>query len=146
MPANTLAARSAEPSPAAAAAATAATGEALSFEAAMERLERIVEQMENARLPLEELIRSYEEGTGLIRVCSERLSAAEQRIEIITRDAAGQARVSEYAPPAASAAANAPAPAATPKPAPEPKVAAEAAPPIPSLSRSSKNTNEVSLF
>ena len=61
-----------------------------SFESAMERLEAVVEQMENSKLPLEELIRCYEEGTQLIKVCSERLSAAEQRIEIITRDAAGQ--------------------------------------------------------
>ena len=112
----------------------------------MERLEGIVEQMENARLPLEELIRGYEEGTRLIRVCSERLSAAEQRIEIITRDAAGQPRVAEYPPPAANAAANVPAAAAAvPKAAPEPKAAA-AAVPVPPISRSSKHTNEVSLF
>ncbi len=142
MPANSLPARADTPAPA------AATGETLSFEAAMERLERIVEQMENARLPLEELIRGYEEGTQLIRVCSERLSAAEQRIEIITRDAAGQPRASEYAPPAATAGAHAPAVAASTKPGPEPKAAPEAAPapPSPSLSRSSKHTNEVSLF
>jgi exodeoxyribonuclease VII small subunit len=110
----------------------------------MERLEVIVEQMENARLPLEELIRGYEEGTRLIRVCSERLSAAEQRIEIITRDAAGQPRVSEYAPPAAAAAV-APASAAKAarelKPVPEPPLVA------PAVSRSSSKTpNEVSLF
>jgi exodeoxyribonuclease VII small subunit len=123
---------------------TAGSGEGPSFEAAMERLEVIVEQMENARLPLEKLIRGYEEGTRLIRVCSERLSAAEQRIEIITRDAGGQPRVAEYAPPAAVVAiAPAPAPRATreSKPVPEPP------PPAPAVSRSSSKTpNEVSLF
>jgi exodeoxyribonuclease VII small subunit len=116
----------------------------------MERLEVIVEQMENARLPLEELIRGYEEGTRLIRVCSERLSAAEQRIEIITRDAGGQPRVSEYVPPAATAA---PAPkagreakpaSASPVPSPSP-TAPSAATPV--VSRPpSKIPNEVSLF
>ncbi len=84
-----------------------------SFESAMERLETIVEQMENSRLPLEELIRCYEEGTRLIKVCSERLSAAEQRIEIITRDAAGQPRVVEV--PRRIAAGRAAAPAPPPK-------------------------------
>jgi exodeoxyribonuclease VII small subunit len=117
-------------------------GDAPSFEAAMEQLEAIVEQMENARLPLEELIRGYEEGTRLIRVCSERLSAAEQRIEIITRDAAGQPRVSEYASPAASAApiASSPASKSLPKPISDPQ------PPAASISRASKTPNEVSLF
>jgi exodeoxyribonuclease VII small subunit len=108
----------------------------------MERLEAIVEQMENARLPLEELIRSYEEGTRLIRVCSERLSAAEQRIEIITRDAAGQPRATEYAP----AAANASSAAGAPVPPPAPKPAAQAPAPAAPVSRSPKIPNEVSLF
>jgi exodeoxyribonuclease VII small subunit len=106
----------------------------------MERLEVIVEQMENARLPLEELIRSYEEGTRLIRVCSERLSAAEQRIEIITRDAAGQPRVSEYGPVAGAAAA------ALPPPKPLTKAGAEPSAPMASTSRPPKTPNEVSLF
>ena len=106
----------------------------------MERLEAIVEQMENARLPLEELIRSYEEGTRLIKVCSERLSFAEQRIEIIARDAAGQPRVSEYPPPPSPAFS----PAATLKS--PPKAGSEASTPAPPASRPSKITNEVSLF
>jgi exodeoxyribonuclease VII small subunit len=120
------------------------TGAGPSFEAAMERLEVIVEQMENARLPLEELIRGYEEGTRLIRVCSERLSAAEQRIEIITRDAGGQPRVSEYSSPAATAA-TVPAPA--PKAARESKPTPVSSPAAPAVSRlPSKTPNEVSLF
>ncbi len=113
----------------------------------MERLEAIVEQMENARLPLEELIRSYEEGTGLIKVCSERLSVAEQRIEIITRDAAGQPRLSEYPPPASAAPGptppGAPAPAAQ-KPARDPRGSSAAPAPVPS--RPAPTPNEVSLF
>ncbi len=104
----------------------------------MERLEHIVEQMENSKLPLEELIRCYEEGTQLIKVCSERLSVAEQRIEIITRDAAGQPKVSEYPPPTGALPA-----------APPPKAAKETRP-VPDAprppGRPTKNHNEVSLF
>ena len=102
----------------------------------MERLEGLVEQMENSKLPLEELIRCYEEGTRLIKVCGERLSVAEQRIETITRDAAGQPKVSEYPPPTAGLPA-----------APPPKAAKETRPvPDAPPARSSKNPNEVSLF
>jgi exodeoxyribonuclease VII small subunit len=67
------------------------------FEQAMKRLEEIVEQMENGDLPLEELIVRYEEGMKLVKVCQERLTSAEQRIEIITRNNAGQPVVKEFA-------------------------------------------------
>ena len=114
--------------------------ESPTFENAMERLEAVVEQMENSKLPLEELIRCYEEGTQLIKVCSERLSAAEQRIEIITRDAAGQPRAADYPPPTAVLA-----------PAPPPRSSKETKP-VPSDPgaaagrASAKQPNEVSLF
>lgn len=115
----------------------------------MERLEAIVEQMENARLPLEELIRGYEEGTGLIKICSERLSAAEQRIEIITRDAAGQGRVSVYQPTAAAPAAPAAAEPSLPAIKPERQPKAVSATPLtsaPAASRPAKTPHEVNLF
>ena len=109
----------------------------------MARLEHLVEQMENSQLPLEDLIRSYEEGTQLIKVCSERLSAAEQRIEIITRDAAGQPKVSEYPPPTAALPA-APPPRAAKEPRPVPD--APTSPSAPPPGRPAKHPNEVSLF
>src|ERR1700747_3538523 len=43
----------------------------ISFEAAMERLEKIVEEMESSKLPLEELLVRYEEGIRLVGVCSQ---------------------------------------------------------------------------
>jgi exodeoxyribonuclease VII small subunit len=79
----------------------------LNFEAAMDRLEEIVEQMESGKMMLEELIGRYEEGMKLVKICQERLASAEQRIEIITRNHAGKAVVknfdsaSEKEPPAA---------------------------------------------
>lgn len=64
----------------------------LSFEAAMERLDKIVEQMESSKLPLQELIVRYEEGIRLIAICNERLAAAENRIEMLNRGAATKAQ------------------------------------------------------
>lgn len=113
----------------------------------MERLETVVEQMENSKLPLEDLIRCYEEGTRLIKVCSERLTAAEQRIEMISRDAAtGETRVVDYPPPTATLAAAPP-----PKSSREPKSVPDAPEPAPAASlnpspRPAKTQNEVSLF
>ena len=62
----------------------------LSFEVAMERLEKIVEEMESSKLPLEELIVRYEEGIRLVGVCNQRLAAAENRIETLNRIGSGK--------------------------------------------------------
>jgi exodeoxyribonuclease VII small subunit len=61
-----------------------------SFEDALQRLDDIVADMEGDRLALDELLARYEEGTRLVRICMERLSAAERRIETITREARGE--------------------------------------------------------
>jgi exodeoxyribonuclease VII small subunit len=70
----------------------------LNFEGAMDRLEKIVEQMESGKLPLEELIVRYEEGMNLVKICQERLANAEQKIEIIARNSAGKPEVKEFEP------------------------------------------------
>ena len=71
-------------------------GADLSFETAMDRLEKIVEQMESGQLPLEDLIVRYEEGMNLVKVCQERLASAEQKIEIIARNNAGKPVVKDF--------------------------------------------------
>ena len=75
----------------------------LNFEAAMDRLEAIVEQMESGKMQLEELIVRYEEGMKLVKTCQERLASAEQRIEIITKNHAGQPIVQPFEPTASTA-------------------------------------------
>jgi exodeoxyribonuclease VII small subunit len=75
----------------------------MNFEAAMDRLEAIVEQMESGKLPLEDLIVRYEEGMKLVKVCQERLATAEQKIEIIARNNAGKPVVKEFEPAAEAA-------------------------------------------
>jgi exodeoxyribonuclease VII small subunit len=62
-----------------------------SLEMALGRLEEIVAEIEKTPPPLEELIGRYEEGMRLLSTCREKLDAAEKRIEIITRDARGNA-------------------------------------------------------
>lgn len=58
----------------------------MKFEAAMEALERIVGEMEDAELPLDKLVDRYEEGMKLARLCEEKLSEAEQKVEVLTRN------------------------------------------------------------
>ncbi len=76
----------------------APTPEQESFEAAIERLESIVEAMESDKMPLEELLVRYEEGIKLVKVCQEKIQSAEKRIELITRNAAGKAQLTGFEP------------------------------------------------
>lgn len=74
--------------------------DALSFEDAMERLEEIVSAMEGERMPLEEMVQSYEEGARLLKVCRQRIEVARQRVEVITTDldATGKAALTPFDP------------------------------------------------
>jgi exodeoxyribonuclease VII small subunit len=55
------------------------------FEELLGRLEQIVSDMETAELPLEKLLSSYEEGMRLVKVCGDRLTDAEQKVEILSK-------------------------------------------------------------
>ena len=51
-----------------------------SFEESLTRLEEIVRHLENGDLPLDESIRLFEEGTGLVSHCTEMLDKAAQKV------------------------------------------------------------------
>jgi exodeoxyribonuclease VII small subunit len=66
------------------AAATENDISALSFEAALEQLERIVDELERGKVGLEQSIAIYERGEKLKAHCEKLLKAAEAKIEKIT--------------------------------------------------------------
>ena len=63
----------------------------LDFERSLEELERIVKQMEDGELSLEESLKTFERGMELSRACQKALDEAEQRVRILT-DRDGQLR------------------------------------------------------
>ena len=66
---------------------TPASGETqLTFEEAITRLELLVRKMEEGKLPLEELTRTFEEGRRLARFCRSRIDRLEHKIEILLKD------------------------------------------------------------
>src|SRR4051812_4318408 len=95
------------------------------FENAIERLEKVVEEMESDRLPLDKLLDRYEEGTQLVKICQAKLDAAERRIEIISRSASGKVQLAELDTPSTP-------PPSSPKPVPQ--------------ASTSDDDDEVSLF
>lgn len=59
--------------------------ETKSFEASIERLEKIVAEMEGGELSLDDMIARFEEGQALIKVCSARLNEVERKIEVLVK-------------------------------------------------------------
>ena len=59
------------------------------FEQALARLEEIVKGLENCSLPLDRSIELFEEGNALVKLCTEKLDTAEQKVRILTETATG---------------------------------------------------------
>jgi exodeoxyribonuclease VII small subunit len=58
----------------------------LSFEAALSKLEGIVESMETGEVPLADLLARFEEGNKLLKHCETRLKEAELKIEQLKKE------------------------------------------------------------
>lgn len=54
------------------------------FEESLLELERMVRELEDGRLGLEDSLARYEQGVGLIKSCYQQLRQAEQRILLLT--------------------------------------------------------------
>jgi exodeoxyribonuclease VII small subunit len=65
--------------------------EEMSFEAAMQALEQVVDRLEGGDVPLEESIALYERGAALRRRCEAKLQEAELRVRRIVEDETGAA-------------------------------------------------------
>jgi len=55
-----------------------------SFEENMQRLEQIVRKMEQGDVPLEESLKLFQEGTDLVRKCSELLDNAQLQVKLMS--------------------------------------------------------------
>jgi exodeoxyribonuclease VII small subunit len=72
----------------------------VSFEASLSDLEKIVRQLEDGDLPLEESLKLFEVGVKLSRECQERLAKAERRIEVLLKDESGEVALQVIEPDA----------------------------------------------
>ena len=70
----------------------------LSFEAALGKLENIVDSMEQGEVPLAELLGKYEDGTKLLKICEARLKEAELKIEKLRKQKDGSVSFENFEP------------------------------------------------
>ncbi|HMR30432.1 MAG TPA: exodeoxyribonuclease VII small subunit [Geminicoccaceae bacterium] len=71
---------------------------AMSFEEALAELEGIVQGLERGQLDLESSIGAYERGTLLRQHCAEKLRQAQMRVDKLTFDSDGKARLTPLDP------------------------------------------------
>jgi exodeoxyribonuclease VII small subunit len=68
------------------------------FEMAMEKLQRIVDELETGNLPLEEARKKFEEGIKLSNFCSQKLEETEKKITLLTESQTGWIADSAFEP------------------------------------------------
>lgn len=75
---------------------TKEAAEEIKFEKALERLEKLVEELESGNIPLEDALKKYEEGVKLSRILNERLTAAEKKIQVLTKTLDGSFKREDF--------------------------------------------------
>ena len=62
----------------------------IKFEKAIQRLEKIVDDLEKGELDIDKSLEIFEEGIKMPRVCSKKLNEAEAKIEKLTQNQKGE--------------------------------------------------------
>ncbi len=60
------------------------------FEEVVEELERMVEQLESGELSLEDSLAAFENGVRLVKLCNQKLTEVERKIELLVKDKDGK--------------------------------------------------------
>ena len=66
------------------------------FEAALEELEQVVEQLESGDLSLEDSLAAFEKGVGLVKLCNEKLTEVEKKVELLVKDKEGKFQLKPF--------------------------------------------------
>ena len=53
----------------------------VNFETSLQKLEKIIEKLEDGDISLEDSVKSFEEGIGLVKECQKQLSQAELKVK-----------------------------------------------------------------
>lgn len=78
------------------------TEQKMNFEDALSRLEAIVAQLESGQLSLEDSMQRFEEGMALSKICGDKLSEAENKIEMLIKRTDGSLGFVDYSKTAAN--------------------------------------------
>ena len=68
----------------------------IKFEAALEDLELVVEQLETGALSLEDSLTAFEKGVGLVKFCNQKLNEVEKKIDFLVKDKEGKLQLKAF--------------------------------------------------
>lgn len=68
----------------------------MTFENALNRLEELVQQLETGDIPLEESIKSFDEGKNLVKFCLQLLDKAEIKVKELEESPSGEFNLSSF--------------------------------------------------
>ena len=68
----------------------------ISFEQSLERLEKIVKELEQGEAPLDQALELFDEGVRLIRDCGKKLDAAEQKVKKLVKGPDGEPQETKF--------------------------------------------------
>ncbi|ODS50991.1 MAG: exodeoxyribonuclease VII small subunit [Halanaerobium sp. 4-GBenrich] len=60
--------------------------ENLDFESALEKLQKIVEELEKGGLSLDQTLKEFNQGMQLLKFCNQKLDKAEKKIELMIKE------------------------------------------------------------
>ena len=66
------------------------------FETALEELEQVVEQLESGDLSLEDSLAAFEKGVGLVKLCNQKLTEVEKKVELLVKDKEGKLQLKPF--------------------------------------------------
>ena len=68
----------------------------MKFEEALKKLEKIVNDLENGNLSLDDALEKYEEGIRLSKICAKKLEVARKKVEILLKSEDGSVELKEF--------------------------------------------------
>lgn len=68
----------------------------MNFEQSLERLEKIVKDLEQGEAPLDEALELFDEGVKLIMDCGKKLDSAEQKVKKLVKGPDGEPQEAEF--------------------------------------------------
>jgi exodeoxyribonuclease VII small subunit len=68
----------------------------MKFEEALKKLEKIVEDLEDGNLSLDESLEKYEEGIRLSKMCAKKLEVAKKKVEILLKSEDGTMEIKPF--------------------------------------------------
>lgn len=68
----------------------------IKFEDALKKLEKLVLELEEGNLSLDDSLKKYEEGIKLAGLCSKKLEAAKKKVEILVKKEGGKIELEPF--------------------------------------------------